>query len=70
MMPLMGRRKFKMENNRLHGRNEIFGTYIKLCFESIMSNADEVNRGRKQVSSHMQVVKNWFKKSRACKSAF
>jgi transcriptional enhancer factor len=66
MMPIMGRRKYKVAGKQ-RGRNEIFRVYMEISFASLVGDPTEAIRKRKQVSSHMQVVKAWFKESRACK---
>lgn len=68
-MPHMGRRKFSM-GGKLHGRNMLISEYIfTLCiailgskeiFRIDNSNDSIEQMGRKQVSSHMQVVKKFF----------
>ncbi|OAQ99802.1 hypothetical protein LLEC1_00715, partial [Akanthomyces lecanii] len=69
LMPHMGRRKFSM-GGKLHGRNMLISEYIfTLCiailgskeiFRIDNSNDSIEQMGRKQVSSHMQVVKKFF----------
>jgi transcriptional enhancer factor len=73
----MGRRKFSM-GGKLHGRNMLISEYIfVLCIELLgskeifridNSNDSIEQMGRKQVSSHMQVVKKFFEDLRCCKS--
>jgi transcriptional enhancer factor len=68
-MPHMGRRKFSMVG-KLHGRNMLISEYIfvicvallgsKEIFRIDNSNDSIEQMGRKQVSSHMQVVKKFF----------
>ncbi|EQL01509.1 transcription factor AbaA [Ophiocordyceps sinensis CO18] len=65
----MGRRKFSM-GGKLHGRNMLISEYIfvicvallgsKEIFRIDNSNESIEQMGRKQVSSHMQVVKKFF----------
>lgn len=65
----MGRRKFSM-GGKLHGRNMLISEYIfticvailgsKEIFRIDNSNDSIEQMGRKQVSSHMQVVKKFF----------
>ncbi|OAA46880.1 tea/atts [Metarhizium rileyi] len=69
LMPHMGRRKFSM-GGKLHGRNMLISEYIfvicvallgsKEIFRIDNSNESIEQMGRKQVSSHMQVVKKFF----------
>ncbi|KAL7901973.1 hypothetical protein HDV63DRAFT_405050 [Trichoderma sp. SZMC 28014] len=69
LMPHMGRRKFSMAG-KLHGRNMLISEYIfVICVELLGSkeifridnSSDSIEQmGRKQVSSHMQVVKKFF----------
>ncbi|KAH6609314.1 transcription factor [Trichoderma cornu-damae] len=69
LMPHMGRRKFSM-GGKLHGRNMLISEYIfVICVEVLgskeifridNSNDSIEQMGRKQVSSHMQVVKKFF----------
>lgn len=76
-MPHMGRRKFSM-GGKLHGRNMLISEYIfticvailgsKEIFRIDNSNDSIEQMGRKQVSSHMQVVKKFFEDLRCCKS--
>lgn len=72
----MGRRKFSM-GGKLHGRNMLISEYIfvicvallgsKEIFRIDNSNDSIEQMGRKQVSSHMQVVKKFFEDLRCCK---
>lgn len=76
LMPHMGRRKFSM-GGKLHGRNMLISEYIfvicvallgsKEIFRIDNSNDSIEQMGRKQVSSHMQVVKKFFEDLRCCK---
>lgn len=69
LMPHMGRRKFSM-GGKLHGRNMLISEYIFVICVAILgskeifridnSNDSIEQMGRKQVSSHMQVVKKFF----------
>ncbi|KAH7321252.1 hypothetical protein B0I35DRAFT_351235 [Stachybotrys elegans] len=69
LMPHMGRRKFSM-GGKLYGRNMLISEYIfvicvallgsKEIFRIDNSNDSIEQMGRKQVSSHMQVVKKFF----------
>jgi transcriptional enhancer factor len=75
LMPHMGRRKFSM-GGKLHGRNMLISEYIfvicvavlgsKEIFRIDNSNDSIEQMGRKQVSSHMQVVKKFFEDLRCC----
>ena len=69
-MPKMGRRKFCF-NGKLHGRNELISLYLWIghC-ESLLPNQkpDETKRrDRKQVSSHIQVLKGFMRGHPSCK---
>lgn len=74
-MPHMGRRKFSM-GGKLHGRNMLISEYIFVICVAILgskeifridnSNESIEQMGRKQVSSHMQVVKKFFEDLRCC----
>ncbi|POR32758.1 Regulatory protein abaA [Tolypocladium paradoxum] len=76
LMPHMGRRKFSM-GGKLHGRNMLISEYIFVICVAILgskeifridnSNESIEQMGRKQVSSHMQVVKKFFEDLRCCK---
>lgn len=76
LMPHMGRRKFSMAG-KLHGRNMLISEYIfVICVELLGSkeifridnSSDSIEQmGRKQVSSHMQVVKKFFEDLRCCR---
>lgn len=76
LMPHMGRRKFSM-GGKLHGRNMLISEYIFVICVAILgskeifridnSNDSIEQMGRKQVSSHMQVVKKFFEDLRCCK---
>lgn len=76
LMPHMGRRKFSMAG-KLHGRNMLISEYIfVICIELLGSkeifridnSSDSIEQmGRKQVSSHMQVVKKFFEDLRCCR---
>lgn len=75
----MGRRKFSM-GGKLHGRNMLISEYIfvlcvallgsKEIFRIDNSNDSIEQMGRKQVSSHMQVVKKFFEDLRCCEYLF
>lgn len=57
-IPCYGRKK-KSQNNRPHGRNELIALWIK--------KATGVERSRKQISSHIQVLKTKMKGIPECK---
>lgn len=63
-LPKMGRRKFSYEG-KPHGRNELIRVYLWLAYlESLPPGArpdESMRRTRKQVSSHIQVLKGFFK---------
>lgn len=56
-IPHIGRKKFSV-GQQLYGRNMLISEYLRL------TNCDQ--RGRKQVSSHIQVLKNIFKYHKYC----
>ncbi|KAJ2904077.1 uncharacterized protein MKZ38_008888 [Zalerion maritima] len=63
LMPHMGRRKYTL-NSMPHGRNMLIMEYLWIAYCRSLK-PDEVpdsnlRRGRKQVSSHIQVLKNFF----------
>jgi transcriptional enhancer factor len=65
----MQRRKYS-SNGRLYGRNELITEYIWIAYlESLQPGAvvdHSMRRGRKQVSSHIQVLKGFLKGHPAC----
>ncbi|KAG4439402.1 hypothetical protein IFR05_005095 [Cadophora sp. M221] len=72
-LPKMGRRKFTYEG-KPHGRNELIRVYLWLAYlESLPPGArpdDSMRRTRKQVSSHIQVLKSLFKEHPAYNRLF
>ncbi|KAH8883886.1 hypothetical protein GQ53DRAFT_811274 [Thozetella sp. PMI_491] len=68
LIPHMGRKKFTMRDRRTgemkqYGRNMLIGEYLWLaCKANLPPGFDmsQLERGRKQVSSHIQVLKNFF----------
>lgn len=72
-IPPMGRRKFTY-NGKPHGRNELIKEYIWIAYcESLPPGAPRdksMARGRKQVSSHIQVLKAFMRDHPACKFLF
>lgn len=67
----MGRQKYNMHGG-LHGRNMLILEYIWIAYCGSLAPGEEPDesyrRGRKQVSSHIQVLKNFYKYSKYCKS--
>ncbi|CZT47060.1 uncharacterized protein RSE6_07585 [Rhynchosporium secalis] len=63
-LPRMGRMKFSYEG-KPHGRNELIRVYLWLSYLKSLPPGARPNHGlkrtRKQVSSHIQVLKNLFK---------
>lgn len=70
-VPPLGRRKCTMHNNQPYGRNMIIMEYLWIAYlESLPPGAKEdklMRRERKQVSSHIQVLKGLFKLHLYCK---
>jgi hypothetical protein len=78
LLPHMGRNKYTMKQ-RLNGRNQLIGEYLWIasCHDlgpgaepdpHLLKIRNERN-GRKMVSSHIQVLKNFFAAHRCCKLA-
>ncbi|KAK0631799.1 hypothetical protein B0T14DRAFT_468014 [Immersiella caudata] len=69
LIPHIGRKKFSVME-QLYGRNMLLGEYLWLAYCATVPpglEPDEtVRRGRKQVSSHIQVLKNIFKHHKYC----
>ncbi|CAG8982204.1 hypothetical protein HYALB_00003640 [Hymenoscyphus albidus] len=69
-IPPMGRRKFSYQG-KPHGRNELIKEYLWISYlESLAPGEvpdETMKRTRKQVSSHIQVLKTFFKDHPACK---
>lgn len=76
----MGRRKFSMRDRetgsmQLFGRNMLISEYLWIAYcNSLPPGAtpdkEKMWRHRKQVSSHIQVLKGFFLHHRCCKSYF
>jgi transcriptional enhancer factor len=70
-VPQMRRRKFSYQG-KPHGRNEMISVYLWIAYlQSLPPGAvpdQSMARDRKQVSSHIQVLKNFFKDHPACKN--
>ena len=70
-IPPMGRRK-KFSQGKLCGRNELIAIYIWNSYLATLEIGESpcmsLKRTRKQVSSHIQVLKDVFKGEQACKS--
>lgn len=68
LIPHIGRKKYTVRGE-LCGRNMLLGKYLWLSYCASCPEPDQnMFRGRKQVSSHIQVLKNIFKHHRCCKS--
>lgn len=67
----MGRRKFSY-HGKPHGRNELIKEYLWIAYlESLPPGQPpdmSMARTRKQVSSHIQVLKTFFKDHPACEA--
>lgn len=65
----MGRRKYSYKG-KPHGRNEMISEYLWLAYcQSLPLGAtpdETMRRARKQVSSHIQVLKTFLKEHPAC----
>ncbi|KAL3422121.1 transcription factor [Phlyctema vagabunda] len=63
-IPAMGRRKFSLRG-KPHGRNELISDYLWIAYCQSLSPGQEpdktMERTRKQVSSHIQVLKGFFR---------
>jgi transcriptional enhancer factor len=70
-IPAMGRQKFSYRG-KLHGRNELIKEYLWIAYlESLPAGQPPdptMARTRKQVSSHIQVLKAFFKLHAACEA--
>lgn len=62
-MPNMGRRKFSFRG-KPHGRNELIQEYLWIAYKNTLSPGQRPDptmmRNRKQVSSHIQVLKGFL----------
>lgn len=69
----MGRRKFSYKG-KPHGRNELITEYLWLAYLQSLAPGQRPDpsmaRSRKQVSSHIQVLKGFLKDHPACKIFF
>ncbi|KAK4196882.1 hypothetical protein QBC40DRAFT_257547 [Triangularia verruculosa] len=63
LIPQMKRKKYTMKQSQ-HGRNMLIGEYLKIYYLQTMAPGGDtdinIKRHRKQVSSHIQVVKGFF----------
>jgi transcriptional enhancer factor len=70
LIPHIGRKKFSVRQS-LFGRNMLIGEYLWLAYCATVPPGVEpdesMKRERKQVSSHIQVLKNIFKHNKYCK---
>ncbi|KAK4154743.1 hypothetical protein C8A00DRAFT_42549 [Chaetomidium leptoderma] len=67
LIPKMGRNKYTMKQT-LYGRNQLIGEYLWIAYcQSLPPGAEpdpQMMRERKKVSSHIQVLKNFFSNHR------
>jgi transcriptional enhancer factor len=67
----MGQRKFSF-GGKPHGRNELIREYLWLVYNESLAPGqypdEAMRRTRKQVSSHIQVLKGFMKEHPACKN--
>jgi hypothetical protein len=70
LIPRMGRKKHTMKQTQ-YGRNMLIGEYLWFAYcQSLPPGAEpdpQMRRERKEVSSHIQVLKNFFLNHRCCK---
>lgn len=68
-VPAMGRRKFSFEG-KPHGRNELITIYLWIAYKKSLPAGESEDptkmRTRKQVSSHIQVLKGFMRTHRDC----
>lgn len=68
-VPTMGRRKFSL-HGKPHGRNELIALYIWFAYLETLPPGEQPDetkrRTRKQVSSHIQVLKGFMRDHPAC----
>lgn len=71
LIPDMGRSKYFMHGS-LYGRNMIISNYVWMSYCAALPSRATPNhmnkRDRKAISSHIQVLKNFFKEHRFCMS--
>lgn len=71
LIPQMRRKKYTMKQTQ-YGRNMLIGEYLWIAYCQTLAPGEEPDptmvRGRKKVSSHIQVLKNFFTNHRCCKS--
>ncbi|KAL2884690.1 Conidiophore development regulator abaA [Ceratocystis lukuohia] len=65
LIPIMGRKKYFMRHQQ-YGRNMLIGDYVWIAYVMGLKSgqapdAKNMRRSRKQISSHIQVLKNFFK---------
>jgi transcriptional enhancer factor len=69
-IPKLGRKKFNI-SGKPHGRNELISLYLWLAHLESLAPGEKPDeskrRGRKQVSSHIQVLKNFMRGEPYCK---
>lgn len=69
LIPQMGRRKYTMRGQQ-HGRNMLISEYLWVAYCISLPPGEKpsklMRRERKQVSSHIQVLKNFFIHHRCC----
>ncbi|KAL5594299.1 hypothetical protein BROUX41_001241 [Berkeleyomyces rouxiae] len=65
LIPIMGRKKYFMRHQQ-YGRNMLIGDYVWIAYvmglpAGQLPDEKNMKRSRKQISSHIQVLKNFFK---------
>lgn len=70
LIPQMRRKKYTMKQTQ-YGRNMLIGEYLWIAYCQTLAPGEEPDpdmmRERKKVSSHIQVLKNFFANHRCCK---
>jgi hypothetical protein len=70
LIPQMRRKKYTMKQTQ-YGRNMLIGEYLWIAYCQTLTPGEEPDtqmmRERKKVSSHIQVLKNFFSNHRCCK---
>jgi transcriptional enhancer factor len=69
LIPNIGRQKYSMRGS-LHGRNMLILEYLWISYCKSLGPGEvpdeSFRRSRKQVSSHIQVLKNFYKSCKYC----
>ena len=69
IIPQLGRRKYTMKGQQ-YGRNMLISHYLWVVYCQSVPEGERdprMQRTRKQVSSHIQVLKHFFINTRTCK---